>query len=138
MNDGRDLSTATLIALGRKAQRGDPVAREEFARRITPIVALSAQMEMGEGLRRHYSLGDLCQDAFTRVFAALPRLKLRDEASLRSWLRVVVRNTVRDLSSYLEAKRRNRSHGMTGRLEDAPTDAATPIDPSNPPSWVDA
>jgi RNA polymerase sigma factor (sigma-70 family) len=107
---GGGVRAGALVGLARRARENDPVAREELARRLIPIVAFSVRLELGAALRRLHTVEDVCQAAFVRICASLADLELSSDGRLRAWIRTVVRHTVCDLHGVtLAVKRRPRS-----------------------------
>jgi RNA polymerase sigma-70 factor (ECF subfamily) len=109
-----DLDTARLVT---RFQAGDALAFEDLYLRYFDAVYSYLRVLFRED---HHEAEDLTQQAFTRVFEALPRYERRPQP-FRSWLFTIVRNLA---LSQLEKR---------GRIETvAPADAARQRDEAAP------
>src|SRR5262249_42026680 len=77
-------------ALVKKAQAGDRTAFEELVRRTSRLVFARLYLETGDTHRSE----DLLQETWLRAYRSVRRLK--DPASLRTWLLTIAQNVLAD------------------------------------------
>jgi RNA polymerase sigma-70 factor (ECF subfamily) len=96
------LQMADLTALAHEARGGDPRSLDEFV-----VAAYGEVRRLCAALVDEASADDLAQETFIRVLRALHRF--RGEASARTWMLAIARNTCADeLRSRTRQRRRHR------------------------------
>jgi RNA polymerase sigma-70 factor (ECF subfamily) len=95
-----------LCELLLRAQAGDEDARDDLARRLLVGVAQAVRSHLGAALRRDFPAEDVVQQVFVTLLTSLRTLEIRGEPELRSWLRHLVVNEIRELARSRSARKR--------------------------------
>jgi RNA polymerase sigma-70 factor (ECF subfamily) len=97
-----------LQDLVRAARHGDPLAREDLARRLRDAFTASARHQLGPKLLRVAELDDVVQESMLRIAANSSPLLAVDDAGIQRWARRVVHNVIHDLhDQHVRAEKRD-------------------------------
>ena len=112
-----------LLALVRRAQRGEPRAREELFGIVLALTTRCAAGRIGTARLQHLDPADVAQDAALRFFRRLARFQPRHDQAVAAYLRRIVANRILD-----EIRRVARHRREDERVEDLVSLGATPLD----------
>ncbi len=96
-----------LCHLARRAQGGAASDWADLHRTLKDFVFWAVQRRFSSALRRQIEPRDLAQTAWLVIFQKLPKVELRDDASLLGWIRSVLENLATDLERRLLQQRRD-------------------------------
>lgn len=109
------------FGLVRRAQAGDANAVERLVRRYLPRLRQWTHHRLPSWARDLAETDDLVQETLINAFRNLPRFEMRDELSLRSYMRRAIQNRLRD-----ELKRAAR-HPVEQLPQDVASAQASPL-----------
>jgi RNA polymerase sigma factor (sigma-70 family) len=84
------------ISLLRRAQSGEPEARDAFYHRYFGRLSRWASGRLSPGARRLQDTSDIVQDVLIQFFTRIQDLQLRHDGALVAYLRTAIRNRIRD------------------------------------------
>ena len=115
-----DLSESMLLA--RKAQAGDPTAKDALVARYYERVRAMVRKRMGGDLRSGVESGDIVQDAMLNAASHFDQFEVRSHAELVGWFARVVENTIHSARRRANAQKRDRKREVSLQDLAGPTD----------------
>lgn len=96
-----------LVEIARQIRAGGGAAWRDFYDRLATWVSWHVRRRFSRKLRIRFEPTDLVQATWLRIVQYLPRLELRDDASLLAWVVQVVENGATDLERHASQQRRD-------------------------------